>query len=76
MFISACGDDKQVGTLKARNILVAELVGEAGVEMDTIIKAPIVYDEEMKEAYTWAKEETITTQPTIQEARMFDTLTR
>ena len=46
-----------MGTLKARNILVAELVGEAGVEMDTIIKAPIVYDEEIKEAYTWAKEE-------------------
>jgi hypothetical protein len=44
--------------------------------MDTIIKTPIVYDEEIKEAYTWAKEEGVTTQPTINDARMFDTLTR
>jgi hypothetical protein len=75
LFLSACGDDEYVWSLKARNIVIAELVGEAGVEMDTIIPA-VVYDEEIKEAYTWAKEEWVTTQPTINDARMFDTLTR
>lgn len=43
--------------------------------MDTLIPEQM-YDEEMKEAYTWAKEKEVTTQPTIQEARMYDTLTR
>ncbi len=36
LFLSACGDDEYVWSLKARNIVIAELVGEAGVEMDTL----------------------------------------
>jgi uncharacterized delta-60 repeat protein/uncharacterized repeat protein (TIGR01451 family) len=76
LFLSACGDDEYVWSLKARNIVIAELVGEAWVEMGTIIQESIVYDEEIKTAYTWAKEEGVTTQPTIQDTRMYDTLTR
>jgi hypothetical protein len=64
--------------LKARNIVIAELVGEAGVTMEEKgeVVEKVVYDEEIKTAYTWAKEEKVTTQPTIQDARMYDSLTR
>ncbi len=44
--------------------------------METVVKSPVVYDEEIITAYTWAKEEGVTTQPTIQDASMYKTLTR
>ena len=44
--------------------------------MDIVVKSSIEYDEEIREAYTWAKEEGVTTQPTIQKARMLAPLTR
>ena len=39
-------------------------------------KEEVIYEKELVEAYTWAKAETVTTKATIQEARMYDQITR